>query len=440
MWLLEFIMSKTAYTEAVRFLREVTKLDWFGWVDDDDNVDAVTYLPVSDWAKIAYLIVLPEEIRTRMSMDITAEFIRLSVPRVNSHPMIDYLNDLVKATGPLQERPVLHEPRQLNIATVSMPTGFFAQQAPRSIQQQIALFDLHVGVSNEQLMEKRKNFFPDEMAICVMPEFYSHCAVGAKTNLFMPYAAQQELLAGYCEVSQKYPSLLIMVNMTANTSDVVSDAEGEKIGHKPKIQKTNMLLGLKNGVIVYASYKLNKGPADIPANELLFSEAERNTYWHGSVDKKLMPLAYFKQFKGITIAGSVCIDAQEGVLGKYLRKQFAEEFSTDDFGPAVQVISSSSMALPLFKKRQKMEPNQIVTPSISQGVIIQADGHNHLKRSGVWLVNGEEFSRQEPNSATVLQDGSRIETYSINVKLLHNKLHDLVGKDIEEESPSPKLN
>lgn len=87
-----------------------------------------------------------------------------------------------------------------------------------------------------------------------------------------------------------------------------------------------MLLGIKNGVIVYASYKLNKGPADIPENELTSSEAERNTYWQGSVDKKLMPLAYFKQFKGVTIAGSVCIDAQEGVLGKYLKNNLQMSF------------------------------------------------------------------------------------------------------------------
>lgn len=38
-----------------------------------------------------------------------------------------------------------------------------------------------------------------------------------------------------------------------------------------------------------------------------------------------------------------------------------------------------------------------------------------------------------------LQDGTCIESYSINVKLLHNKLHKLVAKDIEEASPvSPK--
>lgn len=433
-------MPKTAYTGAVRFLRDVTKLDWFGWVDDEYNVDAVTYLPLTAVDKTAYLLVLPEKIRALMSMEITPDFIRLSVPKVNSHPMIDYLTEFVKATGPLQKRPVLHEPRQLNIATVSMPTGSFAQTAPRSIQEQVALFEEHVDLSNGLLMKKREKFFPDEMAICVMPEFYSHCAVDSKPYLFMPYDAQQELLAGYCEVSQKYPSLLIMVNMTANTPSLVSDAEGEKIGHKPKIQKTNMLLGIKNGVIVYASYKLNKGPADIPENELTSSEAERNTYWQGSVDKKLMPLAYFKQFKGVTIAGSVCVDAQEGVLGKYLKKQFTNEFSSDEFGPAVQVISSSSMALPLFRSRQEMDPNQIVTPAISQGVIIQADGHNRLARSGVWLVDENNFIRQEPKSAAVLQDGTRIESYSINVKLLHNKLHDLVGKDIEEESPSKKLN
>ncbi|MFJ1268673.1 hypothetical protein ACD661_08925 [Legionella lytica] len=433
-------MAKTASTAAVRFLRDVTKLDWFGWADEENDVDAVTYLATTDVEKMASLIVLPEKIRTRMIMEITPEFIRLSVPRVNSPPMIDYLREFIKVTGPLQQRPIFHEPRQLNIATVSMPTGSYAQKAPRSIQQQIALFGQHVDLSSQLLAEKRKKFFPDEIAICVMPEFYSHCAFGGKTHLFLPYVAQQELLAGYCGVSQKYPSLLIMVNMTANTANAVNDVEGEYIGHKPKTQKTNMLLGIKNGVIVYASYKLNKGPADIPENELTSSEVERNTYWQGAVDKKLMPLAYFKQFKGVTIAGSVCIDAQEGVLGAYLKKQFFQEFSTDEFGPAVQVISSSSMALPLFKNRQEIEPNQIVTPTISQGVIIQADGHNRLNRSGVWLVDGENFIRQEPKNATILSDGTHIESYSVNVKLLHNKLHDLVGKDIEEESVNLKFN
>ncbi len=432
-------MPKTAYTGAVRFLRDVTKLDWFGWVDDDFNVDAVTYLPTAEVSKLAFLLVLPEKIRAQMSMEITPEFIRLSAPRINSSPMIDYLTEFMKSTVSLPKRPILHEPRQLNIATVSMPTGSYAQKEPRTLQQQVALFDHHVELSNQLLMKKRKKFFPDEMAICVMPEFYSHCAFDSKSSLFMPYPAQQELLAGYCEVSKKYPSLLIMVNVTANTSETVNDAEGVMIGHKPKIQKTNMLLGIKNGTIVYASYKLNKGPADIPHNELTSAEAERNTYWQGSADKEMMPLAYFKQFKGVTIAGSVCIDAQEGVLGKYLKKQFADEFHTDDFGPAVQIISSSSMALPLFKKRQEMAPHQIVTPTISQGVIIQADGHDQLKRSGVWLVDGDDFTRQEPRGVIVSQDGSRIESYSINVKLLHNKLHDLVGKDIEEESPSKKL-
>lgn len=230
-------MPKTAHTGAVRFLRDVTKLDWFGWVDDDYNVDAVTYIPLTEVDKTAYLFVLPEKIRARMSMEITPEFIRLSVPRVNSHPMIDYLTEFVKATGPLQQRPILQEPRQLNIATVSMPTGSYAQMEPRSIQQQVALFDQHLDISNQLLVENRKKFFPDEMAICVMPEFYSHCAFEGKTHLFMPYGAQQALLAGYSEVSKKYPSLLIMVNMTATTPRLVSDAEGENIGHKSKIQK-----------------------------------------------------------------------------------------------------------------------------------------------------------------------------------------------------------
>ncbi|KTD08737.1 hypothetical protein SAMN02746073_0883 [Legionella jamestowniensis DSM 19215] len=426
------IMPKKAYTSAVMFLREVTELDFFGWVDNDYNVDAVAYFPVREITKLASLLVLPEKIRKEMHMEITPHFIRVAIPKINSSPMIDYLSGFQKTVDVKKEERPLIEQRLLNIATVSMPTGSFAKSAPRTIEEQVDLFHQHVELSYKLIREQTK-FFPDELAICVMPEFYSHCQFGAKSSLFMSYNAQQELVAGYCKVSKKYPSLLIMVNVTATTPTEVTDDEGLSIGHKPKFQKTNMLLGLKEGSIVYASYKVNKGPTDIPNEELTSSEAERNTYWHGAVDKKLMPLAYFKQYKGITIAGSVCVDAAEGLLGKYLRKQFPE-FSTDKFGPAVQIISSSSVALPLFKKRHEIDSNQVVTPEISHGLIIQADGHNTLNRSGVWLVEGENFIRQKPAGIQVLDDGTRVESYSITAKLLHNQLHDHVEEDIEEAS------
>ncbi|WED42835.1 hypothetical protein [Legionella cardiaca] len=432
-------MGKKAYSSAIMFLRDVTGLNFFGWVDDDHNVDAVVYIPYSDIGKLASVLIIPENIRKNMKMDITSSFIRLAVPRINSHPMLTYLDKFQQKKEPEKKKDDLSEQRALRIATVSMPTGTFAKIAPRTIEAQINLFEEHV-CSAYELMAKQGKFFPDEIAICVMPEFYSHCSSSGQSCLFMPHSLQQELLAGYCNTSTRYPELLIMVNLTATTPNPVTDTVGENIGHKPKLQKTNMLFGIKNGAIVYASYKLNKGPADIPESELVFSEAERNTYWHGSVDKQLMPLAYLKQLKGVTFAGSVCIDAAEGVLGKYLRKHF-EDFNEDEFGPAIQIISSSSMTLPIgYRKRSELDPMQVVTPRISQGLIIQADGHDREKRSGVWLVEGESFIRQEASATAVLSNAVRIESYSVNVKLLHNKLHDHVGVDIEEEhASSPSL-
>ncbi|CEK10520.1 hypothetical protein [Legionella hackeliae] len=429
-------MPKKAYTGAVKLLRNITELSFFGWVDDDYHVDAIAYLPHSELPKLASLLALPEKVRKLMSMEITPQYIRLVVPKINSEPMINYLSEVLSTVGSIKESRHLNEQRILRVATVSMPTGSFAKSGPRTIKEQVDLFHSHVH-SSYNLMNKQAKLFSDELAICVMPEFYSHCSVGGQSTLFMPHDTQKELLAGYCNVSKHYPSLLIMVNLTATTPTEVTDAEGLSIGHKPKTQKTNMLLGIKDGVVVYASYKLNKGPADIPEAELTSMEAERNTYWQGQIERELMPLAYFKQYKGITIAGSICVDAAEGVLGKYLRKQFAD-FNTDEFGPAIQIISSSSMALPIFKKRQEMDPNQVVTPQISQGLIIQADGHDKLKRSGVWLVEGENFIRQKAASTTVLDDGVCIESYSISVNLLHNKLHDYVGDDIDDRPKASK--
>ncbi|WP_156812598.1 hypothetical protein [Legionella tunisiensis] len=82
---------------------------------------------------------------------------------------------------------------------------------------------------------------------------------------------------------------------------------------------------------------------------------------------------------------------------------------------------------------------QIVTPKTGQGILIQADGHNTLKRSGVWVIDGENFISQEPVATRVFPDKTTISAYSLGVNLLHNKLHDEVGIDIEEESATTKL-
>ncbi|WP_019217811.1 hypothetical protein [Legionella tunisiensis] len=231
----------------------------------------------------------------------------------------------------------------MRVATVATSTGDFSQRAPRTIEEQVDLFATHVG-SAYALMLQQGPLLPDEAAICVLPEFYSHCRRGGSSRLFMPYDMQQELLTGYCQVSKEFPDLLIMVNITATTKDSVVDELGKSLEHKARPQKTNILFGIKHGEVVYINYKFNKGPADIPEDERLSAELERNSYYHASADRRVMKLDYLKQFKGITFAGSVCIDAAEGVISKYLSQQFPS-FSEDEFGPAVQIISSSSMTL-----------------------------------------------------------------------------------------------
>lgn len=331
----------------------------------------------------------------------------------------------------------------MRVATVATPTGEFSKRAPRTVEEQVVLFATHVK-SACTLMLKQGPLLPDEAAICVLPEFYSHCKGIDSSRLFMSYDMHQELLTGYCEVSKKFPELLIMVNITAMTKDSVIDDLGKSLEHKARPQKTNILFGIKNGEVVYMNYKINKGPADIPEDERINAELERNSYYHASADRRVMKMDYMKQFKGITFAGSVCIDSAEGVISKYLSRQFPS-FREDEFGPAVQIISSCSMTLSQsFKKRSALVnpdngTHQIVTPKTGQGILIQADGHHTLKRSGVWIIDGENFIPQPPVFTEVLPDKTEVSAYSIGANLLHNKLHDVVGIDIEEESPTIKV-
>lgn len=435
-------MGKKAYTAAVRLLREVTKLDFFGWVDDDWNVDAVVYVPYKDLGKCASLMLLPEKIRQRMSLQFTPHFVRISLPKLNSKPVSQLLSEVACTAKIDKKKEQLTEQRIMRVVTIATPTGSFSKLAPRTVKEQVDLFAMHVG-SAYKLMLRQGALLPDEAAICVLPEFYSHCRKEDTSRLFMPYDMQQELLAGYCTVSKEFPELLIMVNITATTKDNVVDELGQSLEHRARLQKTNILFGIKNGEVVYINYKVNKGPADIPEDELLSVESERNSYYHATADRRVMKLDYLKQFKGITFAGSVCIDAAEGVIGKYLCKQFPS-FSEDEFGPAVQIISSSSMTLSQgFKKRSALvNPDngaqQIVTPKTGQGILIQADGHDTLKRSGVWITEGDHLISQAPVATRVLSDKTEISAYSIGVNLLHNKLHDEVGIDIEEESSTDK--
>ncbi|KTD02035.1 hypothetical protein [Legionella feeleii] len=434
-------MGRKAYTTAVRFLRDVTQLDFFGWADEELQVDAVAYVSYKEFAKCALLLQIPANIRQKMSLEFTPNFLRITVPKINVKPMSTELGKfMLAAKNPsVTKRPDhLTEQRIMRVATVATPTGGFTQLAPRTVKEQVDLFATHVG-SAYKLMLEQGALLPDEPAICVLPEFYSHCRSPETSRLFMPYDMQQQLLAGYCAVSKEFPELLIMVNITATTKDMVVDELGKSLEHRARLQKTNMLFGIKNGEVVYINYKVNKGPADIPEDERLSAESERNSYYHATADKRVMKLDYLKQFKGITFAGSVCIDAAEGVIGKYLRQQFSS-FSEDEFGPAVQIISSSSMTLSQgFKKRSALVntdngAQQIVTPKTGQGILIQADGHNTLKRSGVWIVDGENLISQTPVNTQVLSDKTEISAYSIGVNLLHNKLHNEVGMDIEEES------
>lgn len=435
-------MGRKAYTSAVKFFRDVTQLDFFGWADDDLNLEAVVYIPFKDIDKCASLMVIPEKIRQRMSLQITPQFLRISVPKINSKPMSGLLSEFARTATISKKKEKLTEQRILRVATVAVPTGSFSPLAPRTVEEQVNLFATHVG-SAYKLMLQQGPLLPDEAAICVLPEFYSHCRGRETSRLFMPYDMQRELLAGYCAVSREFPELLIMVNITATTKDNVVDELGKSIGHNARPQKTNMLIGIKNGEVVYINYKFNKGPADIPGEETLSAELERNSYYQATADRGIMKLDYLKQFKGITLAGSVCIDAAEGVVGKYLRKQFSA-FSEDEFGPAVQIISSSSMTLSQgFRKRSDLinrdnGAHLIVTPKTGQGILIQADGHNAIKRSGVWIIDGENFIPQVPVASQVLLDKAEISTYSVGVNLLHNKLHDQVGHDIEEESSTHK--
>ncbi|RMX22145.1 hypothetical protein EAS68_01030 [Legionella jordanis] len=428
---------KKAYTSAVLMLRALSNLDFFGWVHEDYRVDAVAYIPLYEANKLLNLMNFPEGIRKQGRVFVHSNFIKVVFSGINMAPLVQDLWEFGKSQSKTRLSPVLtfSESRVLRICTISMPTGSFAKLSPRTVEQQAELFREHVTAAYGMMM-KDKPFLPDELAICVLPEFYSHCSDQGSNRLFMSHSTQQSLLARYCLVSKDTPGLLIMVNITATTANEAIDDLGVKIGHRPKIQKTNILFGLKDGTVVYMSYKLNKGPADIPDEELLFSETERNSYYHAKVDKELMKLAYLKQFKGITFAGTVCIDAYEGVLGKYLQQQYPQ-FNEDELGPAIQIISSSSMALPLgFKKRSELNPGQVVTPKQEQGLIIQADGHDKERRSGVWLVHGEDFSRLNPYTKIRLNHQVCIEGYSVLLKTLHNRLNSELDADIDEISNS----
>lgn len=431
-------MVKKVHTTAINFLKNLTGLGFFGWVDNEYHVDAVAYIHKDDLHTLGSLMLLPEHIRGQMNISYHSDCLRVCLPKINSTEMVKNLSEFAQSVSmQLKNKPDSLERRALRIATISMPTGGFSKISPRTIDDQTNLFYQHTSTAYEMLLKDGK-LNSDEMVICVLPEFYSHCNYKETNNLFMPFDAQEELLNNYCFISKKFPEMLIMVNITALTKNDVNDEIGKKWEHNAKKQKTNILFGIKNGEVVYKSYKHNKGPADIPKEELLTSESERNTYYHAKKDKDIMKLNYLKMFKGITFSGSVCVDAEGGEIGKYLRKKFSS-YSDNTYGPSIQIISSSSVTLPIFKKRFEIDSNQVVTPRIGQGLIIQADGHDKLKRSGVWIVEGEDFKRQKPTHTKTLSKNTVIETYNISANLLHNKLHEEIKDDIDWSEVSPNL-
>lgn len=425
-------MSKKTYTTAINFLKNLTGLGFFGWVDNNYHVDAVAYVHKDNLHTLGNLLLLPEHIRGHMNISYHSDCIRVCLPKINSPDIAKDLSEFAKSVSlkPKNKSDTI-ERRALRIATISMPTGGFSKISPRTIEDQAKLFYQHISTAYEMLLKDGK-LISDEMVICVLPEFYSHCNYKNTNKLFMPFDAQEELLSNYCFISKKFPEMLIMVNITAMTKNDVNDEIGKKWGHNAQKQKTNILFGIKNGEVVYKNYKHNKGTTDIPKEELLTSESERSTYYNAKKDKDIMKLKYLKMFKGITFSGSVCVDAKEGAIGKYLKKKFSS-YSDDTFGPSIQIISSSSVALPVFKKRFEIDSNQVVTPKIGQSLIIQADGHNKLKRSGVWIVDGDDFKLQKPTHSTTLNNDTVIETYTISANLLHNKLHDELSNDIDSE-------
>lgn len=425
-------MGKKVYTSAVRLLRDLTDIDFFGWADDELMVDAVAYISTKDIEK---LDILPVHIRNKVLLTVGPTDIRICLPKINFAPMNSDLGALQETMPSIRSKKLERiERRSFRIATLSMATGSFRSLSPRTLKEQGELFHEHIESIHHLLMEKNP-FQPDEIAVCVLPEFYSHCLHEGKSQLFMPYHCQTQLLETYCSVSKKFDEILIMVNITALTESAVNDDHNAREGFKPKNQKTNMLLGLKGGQVVFVSFKVNKGPTDIPDIELKTSESERNTYYQAKVDEQLMPLSYMQQFKGVTFSGSVCIDAEEGTIGKYLKGKFPE-FNVDEHGPSLQFICSSSLSLPLFKQRHEILENQLSIPKKGQGLIIQADGHDKLKRSGVWLVDGADITRLVATSSKALKNNVTIDAFHVSVDLLNNKLHDALEEPMFKASTS----
>jgi len=78
-----YVVGTIAYTSAVNLLRDVTGINFFGWVNDDGMVDAVAYVPMKEVQKIVGLLFIPEDIRAQMRATINPLYFQITLFQVN---------------------------------------------------------------------------------------------------------------------------------------------------------------------------------------------------------------------------------------------------------------------------------------------------------------------------------------------------------------------
>ena len=138
-------------------------------------VDAVAYNSTKDIEK---LDILPIHIRDKVLLTVGPTGIRICLPKINFAPMNSDLGALQETMPSIRSKKLERiERRSFRIATLSMATGSFRSLSPRTLKEQGELFHEHIESIHHLLMEKNP-FQPDEIAVCVLPEFYSYCLNG----------------------------------------------------------------------------------------------------------------------------------------------------------------------------------------------------------------------------------------------------------------------
>lgn len=311
--------------------------------------------------------------------------------------------------------------RRAHIAISSMATGSFAINTPgKNVDAQIKELRTQVELAYKHL-KGNSQYRKDDTLLFITPEF---CFKG-ENQLFQSYSDKKELLEGFMKISKDYPDLLIMFNLTSLTSKEKTDAEGNKLQHKPKIHKVNAVYALLNGINIFKHYKKNLGVADIPESEKKFFEEERTTYLDKQPKNAIVP--GLLQINGITIGVDICVDYNFSNLKKIITNHY-HKFTAKDYGVDLHLLMSSSLSNGFWKE---LNSNEIGLVGKQHCFFVQADGNGTAavrdQRNGVWVIDQDKKTVMHLDSKRkAVSPTSDLAFYSIEI----NESPNIINRDI----------